>query len=59
MSLITVIVILIVLGIVLQLIRSWLDPTIYRIILVLIVLAVCLMILSAFGLFSMGGLELR
>lgn len=50
---ISLIVTLVVVGVLLYLFRGWVDPTIYKLILILIILAVTLFILSAFGLFTL------
>lgn len=58
MPIIGLIITLIVLGVVLQLIKPRIDGNIYTLVLVLIILAVCLFILQAFGLFG-NALHLR
>lgn len=55
MSLITIIIVLIVIGVVLQLVKSYVEPKLYTAAIVLIILAVCVLILNAFGV----GPELR
>lgn len=47
---IMLLVVLVVIGIVLSLVRGWVDPTVYKLCIILIVLAVVLIILNAFGL---------
>lgn len=56
---ITPLIILIVLGVVLQLLKVKIDRTIYNLVLVLIVLMVCVLILSWFGVWSGAGLRIK
>jgi hypothetical protein len=54
------IVLLIVLGVVLWLLRGKMDPTLYTVLIILIVLFFCLWLLSIFGLVDMpGGLRTK
>lgn len=59
MSLIGLIVILIILGVVLQLIKAHVEPKIYLLVIILIILAVCFILLQATGLWTVGSLHLK
>jgi hypothetical protein len=52
MGVISLVLILIALGVVLQLLRPRVDQTIYSLVLVIIILAVCLAVLNWFGIWG-------
>lgn len=54
---ITLLIILIVAGVLLQLLKPRVDPTLYSVVIVLIVLGVCLIVLNWLGLFHTPNLK--
>lgn len=54
MSLIGTIILLIIIGVVLQLVKEWVEPVIYKVALILIVIVAALLILAQFGIFTAG-----
>lgn len=54
MGILGIIIALIIVGVVLQLIKEFVEPKLYVAAIVIIILVVCLLILNAFGLTSFG-----
>lgn len=54
MSLIGLIIVLVIIGIVLQLIKEYVEPKIYLVAIIAIILVACFFILQAFGVTSWG-----